>query len=441
MILKINNMSSFTREELQNNIKLKYEDVVTQRGILKLKYKEYNELKVKLVEFDKLNNENTSQNVAVTNELDKPIVTTVDKEKETIDTQTQTPIQITVTDPVTVTLVDKETVPELIPISPTEFKSNNTKFNYNDVVLEKTIPNTNDNTTQNINSNLPLPLPLKKDYTLVSNSNNIKIFPNETQISKEKIKKEDDNDCNLQSISLNRKRKNEDSNNNIESNQITNSFHQKVINAFNHTNLRNSVNLIADHYIIYNQFKQPMYYLNCRFGNICLRKHYCKFSHFELLILHHNKYIYPKPDEIHYRDNKIYVLNCNFGDKCNKPNCKFTHHKLVKTSEYESYCQKQKKNIERETLLRAKAYYREKIMLNDIDLENSFTSNYSRSRSPIRERGRERGRSPIRDRSRSPIRGRSMMRDYSPYRGYINNDSEYNQYRKRNRNKSPIRLR
>ena len=42
--------------------------------------------------------------------------------------------------------------------------------------------------------------------------------------------------------------------------------------------------------------------------------------------------------EIFVRNGNTYLMNCNFGEKCNRRNCMFTHINLIKTPEYETYC-------------------------------------------------------------------------------------------------------
>lgn len=125
---------------------------------------------------------------------------------------------------------------------------------------------------------------------------------------------------------------------------------QVAVDGFNRENHYRSNGLFAENHIIYNIHNKPLYYINCRFGDKCCDngRGNCKYNHFKLTQINDIDLHKYADKEIFVRNGNNYLMNCNFGEKCNRRNCMFTHINLVKTREYEDYCENENRKIKLE---------------------------------------------------------------------------------------------
>ncbi len=122
---------------------------------------------------------------------------------------------------------------------------------------------------------------------------------------------------------------------------------QSVVDGFNRESHYRSTGLFAENHIIYNNHNKALYYINCRFGDKCCESSrvHCKYTHFKLIQLKDFELHKYSDKEILTRNGNNYVMNCNFGEKCNRRNCMYNHINLVKTREYEDYCENENRKI------------------------------------------------------------------------------------------------
>lgn len=147
---------------------------------------------------------------------------------------------------------------------------------------------------------------------------------------------------------------------------------QPSIDGFNRSSHYFGTGLFAEDYIIFNQHNKPLYYINCRYGHLCMdnKKGNCKYNHFKLTKVKDGElHMYKEKDTLFNNDGN-YLMICNFGHKCNHNTCNFTHHVLDKTPEYDSYCENEKRKISDE-IYRARQHI-EYLLAREKDFDKSF---------------------------------------------------------------------
>jgi hypothetical protein len=147
---------------------------------------------------------------------------------------------------------------------------------------------------------------------------------------------------------------------------------QPSIDGFNRSSHYFGTGLFAEDYIIFNHHNKPLYYINCRYGHLCIdnKKGNCKYNHFKLTKVKDGELRMYKEKDIIFNNEGNYVMICNFGHKCNHNSCNFTHHILDKTPEYDAYCENEKRKISDE-IYRARQHI-EYLLAREKDFDKSF---------------------------------------------------------------------